>query len=153
MISSETTNRNIKNKLYLYGVILPSNSISIDDNEYVSIRGNVSLNSATRLNKGVLPFKFGIVTGNFVFPSNSLKSFYGFPKVIRGHLYINSNNHFESLKGFPKTATKGIFFDGSFTINDSNVKILESCKTEKLILSPELQLQYNRYITINKILK
>jgi len=82
-------------------------------------------------NVKILPFKFGLVTGNFWCGYNELTSLEGAPVEVRGSFYCNDNN-LVSLEGAP-TKVGGDFWCSDNTKSFTKEDVKEVSKVKKLI--------------------
>jgi hypothetical protein len=84
------------------------NSIShyeITEDNKINTRYGVNL---SRMNLDSIPFKFGIVNGNFDISGNNLTDLEGCPDVVTGY-FSAANNKLTSLKGCPNKIDKDLY--------------------------------------------
>lgn len=96
--------------------VAQTTSYHITPQGLVNVGGNVLLNSK---NLTHLPFKFGIVNGDFSLSDNQLINLENSPNEVKGSFYC-SNNPLASTAGCPKIILK------NFVCRDTPIEILES---------------------------
>ena len=99
-------------KKYVYGT---PGKYTINDDGSIDVKGSVNVNIK---NIAKIPFKFGIVSGNFNCSDNQLTSLLGAPKTVGGSFYC-SNNQLTSLEGAPNSV------GGDFYCSNNQLTSLE----------------------------
>lgn len=141
-------------------------SYTINEDLSIDVDGDVILDN---LRLFELPFKFGVVTGQFSCSYCHLTTLKGFPKEVGDNLYINSNSltsleffpeivegHIElesnpitSLKGLPKNADVGTLYGTNLPqeIRDEEdyIKDIINNQDEYNIWQTDGTLNYNRF--------
>lgn len=119
-ISTFLNNQKIKLKLIKYGV----KNYTINSDGTIDVDGDVDLSENEDISKtGLIPFNFGVVSGNFNCSGNNLISLEGSPIEVGGFFYCY-NNKLKNLIGSPKLVSE------EFNCNYNRLETLEGMPAE-----------------------
>lgn len=138
----------LDSSLWFHGIVW---GVSVDEEGYVNVNGNVHFNSVSRFNNGIMPFHFRSITGSVEIISNSFTSLIGLPDKIGGKLNIGEG-YIKSLKGLPTEVGGDLNIFCDFDITDENIDLVFGCKTPFLHLNKNMRAKIGRYITIKNII-
>lgn len=96
--------------------VAQTTSYHITPQGLVNVVGNVSLIGKNLIH---LPFKFGVIDGDFSLSDNQLVNLENSPNEVKGNFYC-SNNPLVTIAGCPKIILK------NFVCRDASIEILES---------------------------
>lgn len=138
----------LESSLWFHGIIW---GVTIDEEGYVLVDGDVSFNSASRLHKGIMPFCFKKITGGVNIIPNSFTCLMGLPEKVGGIVHIGEG-YIKSLKGLPKEVGEELNIHCDFDLTDENIELAFGCQTPSLYINKNMRAKIERYITIKNII-